>query len=75
VDSILPALGGIDAALPPPVRLAQAVESNVRWTVRQIAESPEGQVRRAEGRMQLVGAVYEIESGRVRILAEGMAGR
>jgi carbonic anhydrase len=48
--------------------LSRAVESNVRWTVRQILNSPEGQARVAEGRMKIVGAVYEIETGRVRIL-------
>jgi carbonic anhydrase len=70
VDSILPGLGDIDLKLAPQERLAQAVESNVRWTVRQILESPEGQARLAEGRMQLVGAVYEIASGHVRILTD-----
>jgi carbonic anhydrase len=66
VDSILPALAGLDPHLPPPAQLAQAVERNVRWTVRMIIESPEGQARLAEGRMKIVGAVYEIETGRVR---------
>jgi carbonic anhydrase len=69
VDSILPGLPDIDPQLPPEVQLSQAVEANVRWTMRQILESPEGQARLAEGRMKLVGAVYEIESGRVRFLA------
>jgi len=69
VNSILPALPAFDSRLSPKERLAQAVESNVRWTVRQILESPEGQARLAEGRMKLVGAVYEIESGRVRFLS------
>jgi carbonic anhydrase len=69
VDSIVPALLEFDPQLPPPVRLAQAVESNVRWTVRQILNTPEGQARMAEGRMKIVGAVYEIESGRVRFLS------
>ena len=68
VDSILPALAGLDPQLPPPARLAQAVESNVRWTVRTILESPEGQARLAEGRVKIVGAIYEIETGRVRFL-------
>jgi carbonic anhydrase len=68
VDSILPALPEFDPQLPPEVRLARAVEDNVRWTVRQILHTPEGQVRRAEGRVQIVGAIYEIESGRVRFL-------
>jgi carbonic anhydrase len=68
VESILPALAGLDPELPPPARLAQAVESNVRWTVRRIVESPEGRARLAEGRVKIVGAIYEIETGRVRLL-------
>jgi carbonic anhydrase len=68
IDSILPALVEIDCQLPPQTQLTQAVESNVRWTVRQIVNSPEGQARVAEGRMKIVGAIYEIESGRVRFL-------
>ena len=68
VDSILPALAGLDPQLPHPARLAQAVESNVRWTVRTVLESPEGRARLAEGRVKIVGAIYEIETGRVRFL-------
>jgi carbonic anhydrase len=45
-----------------------AVEANVRWTMRQIAESPEGRARMAEGVYRLVGAVFEIETGRVQFL-------
>jgi carbonic anhydrase len=68
VDSILPALTGLDPHLPPSDQLAQAVEMNVRWTVRTIIESPEGQARVAEGRVKFVGAIYEIQTGRVRFL-------
>ena len=68
VDSILPNLAGLTPRLPPPARLAQAVESNVRWTVRAILESPEGRARLAEGRTKILGAIYEIETGRVRFL-------
>jgi carbonic anhydrase len=68
VDGILPVLEGIDRELPPDVRLSTAVEANVRRTVRQILESPEGQARFSEGRIRLMGAVYELESGRVRLL-------
>jgi carbonic anhydrase len=71
VDSILPGLGDIDPNLPTQTQLAQAVEANVRYTMREILESPEGQARLAEGRMKLVGAVYEIKSGRVRFLDDG----
>ena len=68
VECILPGLCEIDPHSPPDVRLAQAVESNVRWTVRQIRESPEGRARSTEGRVRIVGAIYDIESGRVRFL-------
>ena len=68
VDSILPAVGDIDASLPPAVTLTRAVEANVRWTTRQIAESPEGRARLAAGDMMLVGAIYDLATGRVRVL-------
>ncbi len=68
VRSILPALDGIDAHAEPDVQAGQAVEANVRWTMRQIADSPEGRARAAEGVYRLVGAVFEIEIGRVRFL-------
>ena len=68
VDSILPGLEGLDAELAPPARLARAVEMNVSWTLRAILDSPEGRARQAEGRVKFVGAIYEIETGRVRFL-------
>jgi carbonic anhydrase len=66
--SIVPGLPELDAQLSPEEQLSRAVEGNVRWTVRQILDSPEGQARVAEGRMKIVGAVYEIETGSVRFL-------
>jgi carbonic anhydrase len=68
VDSILPGLTDLDLQLTLEAMLAQAVEANVRWSMRQIFETPEGRERVAEGSMKLVGAVYEIETGRVRFL-------
>jgi carbonic anhydrase len=69
LESIVPGLPDLDAQLSPQEQLSRAVESNVGWTVRQILDSPEGQVRVAAGRMKIVGAVYEIETGRVRFLS------
>jgi carbonic anhydrase len=72
--SVVPGLPELDPELAPEERLSRAVENNVRWTVRQVLESPEGRARVAEGWMKIVGAVYEIETGRVRFLApESMA--
>lgn len=68
IEQILPALPRFDPQVTPAAQLAQAVEANVRWTVRQIMETPEGRGRLAEGRLKLAGAIYEIESGRVRFL-------
>jgi carbonic anhydrase len=66
--SILPGLPELDPKLSPAEQASRAVESNVRWTVRQIVETPEVQARLAGGRTRIVGAVYEIETGRVRFL-------
>jgi len=68
VDSILPGLAEIDPKLTVETMLAQAVEANVRWSMRQILETPEGRERQAEGRFRLVGAICEIETGRVHFL-------
>ena len=74
VDSILPGLPDFDPQLPSEMRFSQAVEANVRWTMNQLLQTPEAQARLAEGRMKLIGAVYEIESGRVRFLGSGVRG-
>ena len=68
LESIVPALPELDPRHTEEERLTRAVESNVRWTVQQIVKSPEGQARLAEGRMKIVGAVYELATGRVRWL-------
>ena len=69
LQNMLPGLDEVDPQLPPQQRLERAVESNVRWSMRQFHESPEGRARAAEGRIRVVGAVYEIATGRVRLLA------
>ncbi len=66
--NILPALDGIDPALAPDSLLKAAVEANVRRTIRTILESPEGRARRRDRPIRLVGAVYELQTGRVRFL-------
>lgn len=68
VEKILPGLPQFDPQLSPAARIEQAVESNVRWSMQQILETPEGQARLAEDRLKLVGAIYEIETGHVRFL-------
>jgi carbonic anhydrase len=68
IDRILPGLQDLDDTLPPGPLLSAAVDANVRWAMRQLRETPEGRERMAEGVLKLVGAVYELETGRVRFL-------
>jgi carbonic anhydrase len=68
VDCILPGLADLNPQLTPEAMIAQAVEANVRWSMRQILESLEVPQGRTEGRQKLAGAIYEIETGRVRFL-------
>lgn len=69
LQQILPGLDDIDPRLAPRIQMTCAVEANVRWTLRQVTESPEGRERIAEGRLKVVGAVCDIASGQVRLLA------
>jgi carbonic anhydrase len=68
VDNIVPGLPEIDEHEAPETQMAQAVEANVRWSMRQLQESPEGSRALEEGRARLAGAVYEIATGLVRLL-------
>ena len=68
LEGMLPGLTGVDLELEPVARLRSAVEANVRWSVRQLQETPEARARHAEGLMPVVGAVYELETGHVRFL-------
>jgi carbonic anhydrase len=70
VNRITPALGDLNPKLPAAKLLAQAVEANVRYTMKQIFESPEGKARLKEGRIKLVGAIYSLKTGRVRFLPD-----
>jgi carbonic anhydrase len=68
LENILPGLINIDATLAPQDQLDAAVEANVRWSMYQLLETAEGKVRMAEGVVKLVGAVYDLKTGRVRFL-------
>jgi carbonic anhydrase len=67
VDGILPGLKQIDSQGSEQQQLSTAVEANVRWSMHQILETAEGQNAIKAG-ARLVGAIYEIMSGHVRLL-------
>jgi carbonic anhydrase len=68
LDSILPGLRDLPPDLAPDEEARAAVEANVRWSIHQLRQTPEVKARMVEGEMKLVGAVYELDSGRVRFL-------
>jgi len=68
LEEIVPALDGLDPHLPHESLLHAAVEANVRHTIRELRRTPEARTRLALGDMKLIGAVYELDSGRVRFL-------
>jgi len=77
VGAILPALDGLDPSLSPADELDHAVEANVRSTVRRLAATPACRAALERGAIDLVGAVYELTTGRVRFLdgADASSGR
>ncbi len=69
LENIRPGLRGIPADLAPDAQMHAAVEANVRWSMHQVRETPEAKARAREGVLKLVGAVFELTTGRVRFLA------
>jgi len=68
VDGILPCVPNYDGHVTPEEHLASAVEANVRWTMHQILQTSDAQERLVQGPLHVVGAVYEIATGKVRFL-------
>jgi carbonic anhydrase len=65
---IVPGLDGLRRGRDAGAQLKAAVEANVRWSMQQLRDTPEGKARMAEGIVKLVGAIYELRTGRVRFL-------
>jgi carbonic anhydrase len=68
LQDIMPCLEHVDEHAEPAHQMRMAVEANVRWTMRQISETPEVRARMADGVYKLVGAVCNIKNGRVRFI-------
>ena len=65
LTSILPGLPALDPGQTPDSQLSAAVEANVRWSMHQLLDTPEGKERMAEGIVKLVGGVYDLTTGQV----------
>jgi carbonic anhydrase len=54
----------------PRERLRAAVEANVRWSIKQLAAVPEAKKALDDAKILLVGAVYELSTGKVKFLSD-----
>jgi carbonic anhydrase len=68
LQNIEPGLRHIDTALPAAAQMHAAVEANVRWSMHQLHATAEVKARMHDGHFKLAGAIYELETGRVRFL-------
>jgi carbonic anhydrase len=67
IDNIFPGLPELNPQLSDAEKLASAIEANVRWSTKQILQTPEAPEALKIGR-KLVGALYDIVTGKVRFL-------
>jgi carbonic anhydrase len=70
LNAMLPGLDAIDPNEPEEIQWLHGVEANVRWALHQLAATPAGAAAIAERRIKLVGAIYELATGRIRFLPE-----
>jgi carbonic anhydrase len=68
VHMIEPGLKDIDPKLSPERQLSAAVKANVRWSMTQLAELPEVRKALKDRRLEIIGAVYDLETGKVSML-------
>jgi len=68
LENVVPGLRDINLELSQEAQLQAAVEANVRWSMDQLLATPEAKARMTEGVIKLVGAIYELSTGKVRFL-------
>jgi carbonic anhydrase len=64
-----PAMQDIDPRLSMEQKIHIGVEANVRWSIRQLTENLELHKKIDQGDLVIAGGVYELETGRVRVLS------
>ena len=65
---VRPGLKDLDPKLAGDARFSTVVEANVLWAEKQLASLPEGKKALVYKAVVLVGAVYDLKTGRVRFL-------
>jgi carbonic anhydrase len=70
LQRIRPALEGIDPSLPLEERIHQGVEANVRQSVAQLRQIQARVTRPVEERALIMGAIYDLKTGKVRVLED-----
>ncbi|MHC5075304.1 MAG: carbonic anhydrase [Planctomycetota bacterium] len=65
---IQPALLEVDRSVKEDEILSAAVEANVRWSMKQLGDVPEINEAIEKGNLQVVGAVCDIETGKVNFI-------
>ncbi len=68
VKLIEPGLTKLARDLNKEARIGTAVEANIRWSIKRLAELPEGRRGLEQKVIIFVGAVYELGTGSVRFL-------
>lgn len=68
IQTIQPALRAYHVEGTSPVDVAAGVEANVRWSVARLREEAESGVLPRDKDLLIIGAIYDLESGRVRFL-------
>jgi carbonic anhydrase len=68
LSHVVPSLEAVNRSLPQPEQVHQGVEANVRRSVALLRDTPELKARIASGALDVVGAVYELDTGMVRIV-------
>ena len=68
IQLIKPGLRELNLKLDKETLVSAAVEANVRWSMRQLSVLPAGARALREGRVTLMGGVYELSTGHVRFI-------
>lgn len=68
IQLIKPGLGNLDLKLNRDKLISSAVEANVRWSIHQLNTLPAAARAIREGRVIHLGAIYELNTGRVRFI-------